>query len=495
MKKWLGVIVAILVLAVIGMLGATYWSGAQAERWYEEALVEGSKSGNVKLSTVRYQRGLFSSQAVTRVDVAKPPEGGDSTISDPSFSIRQDIYHGPLPLAGREATGIPVQWAGAVVRATLDLDSSAWTRELAKWYGSQEPVVAILKIAFDGASDTQITMPPLALKDIEEVQSLLFSGLQGQFRVAAHSAAVQGNLTVASLEAVGKSAAASEQIKLKDLTMTINQHKGAFDLLFGESSFKVGELRAQDPATGAPFIVTNLSMTGSLSQQNPQQVAGEVLLKADRMTVDQQSGTGSLRLALHNLDGSTIEQLQQWQQKVSNNPDDPQALNELLKAVKALLHGKPELILDTQANLTQGDWQGQLTLNFQDFEHIDFLQDPSSLLAALEKGSAEVVASKKLVETVLADTIGEELQAQAEGQDQSVSEEALQSMAAIQANQQLQELAAAGFIRLEGDHYKTTARFEGGKLFVNDQEIPLMPPIDGGDHALEGEIPTEPARP
>ena len=123
------------------------------------------------------------------------------------------------------------------------------------------------------------------------------------------------------------------------------------------------------------------------------------------------------------------------------------------------------------------------------------LQDPTGLLAALEKGLAEMVASRALVETVLTDTISEELLDQAEGQDQPVTEEAAQSMAAVQANQQLQELTTSGFIRLEGDHYKTTARFEGGKLFVNGQEIPLMPPMGLDGDMPENDLPGEPARP
>jgi len=495
-KKLIIGIAGVLILAAAGLAGAAYWSGLRAERWYEEALTEGSKSGNVKLSTVRYQRGLFSSHVLTRVDIARPPEGSDPDTPDVSFSIRQDIYHGPLPLAGRDAPGVPMAWTGAVVRATLDPESSAWTRRLAQWYGDQEPVVAISKIAFDGASDTQITMPPLTLNDVEDLQKLHFSGLQGQFQVAAHSAAVQGELSIGTLEASGKSAEnAAEQVQLKDFTMTADQRKGAFGLLYGESSFKIGELRVQDETTGAPFVMTNFGMTAHLSQQSPQQVTGEVLIKADQMTVDQQSGTGSLRLALRNLDGATVEQLQQWQQKVSSNPDDPQALSELLNLVKALLRGKPELTLDTEAKLTQGDWRGQLTLNFQDFGDMSALQDPTGLLAALEKGLAEVVASRALVETVLTDTISGELLAQAEGQDQPVTEESAQSMAAMQASQQLQELITSGFIRLEGDHYKTTARFEGGKLFVNGQEIPLMPPTSLDGDIPGNDLPGEPARP
>ena len=160
MKKLLGIIVVVLVLAVAGFAGAAYWSGQQAERWYQDALAQGSNNPNVKLSTARYQRGLFSSQIETRVQFVLP-ENHDPNQPDPSFTIRQEVYHGPLPLAGRGAPGVPMQWTGAVARATLDPNSSAWTRELAQWYGDQEPVVAISRVGFDGASETSITMPPL----------------------------------------------------------------------------------------------------------------------------------------------------------------------------------------------------------------------------------------------------------------------------------------------------------------------------------------------
>jgi uncharacterized protein YdgA (DUF945 family) len=491
MNKRVGGVVGVLVIAAAGVTGAAYWSGIQAERWYEEALAESAKSSNVKLSTVRYQRGLFSSHIITRVEIPRP-EGDDAP--DPSFSIRQQVYHGPLPLAGWGTPGVPMRLTGAVVRATLDPDSSDWTLQLAKWYGNQEPILAISQIGFDGASATQITMPALTLNDVEDLQSLNYSGLQGQFQVGPKNAAVQGNLDIASLEAVGKLKAASEgqpatgggQVNLRDLTMTVDQRKGPFNLLFGESTFKIAELRTQDPTSSSPFVMTGLSLTGSLTQQNPQQVAGELRVKADQVTMDQQSGTGSLHLALRNLNGATVEKLQQWQQKASSQPEDPQALDDVLALMKTLLANKPEFMLDTQAKMTQGDWQGQLTLNFQDFDEANVLQNPTSLLGALEKGAADVAASKMLVETVLTDQLVEELQSQAEEQAQSVDPQALRSMAATQASQQLQGLISAGFIKLDGDRYTTTVRFADGKLLVNDQEIPLMSPA-GAEEGEPGE--------
>ena len=496
MNKLAGGIAGVLVIAAAGVTGAAYWSGIKAERWYTEALAESARSGDVKLSTVRYERGLFSSQIVTRVEISRP-EGGD--VPDPSFSIRQQVYHGPVPLAGWGTPGVPMRLTGAVVRATLDPDSSDWTRQLAKWYGNQEPILAISQIGFDGASATQLTMPPLTLNDVEDLQRLVYSGLQGQFQVGPKNTAVQGSLTIANLEIVGKPKAASEeqpatgggQVNLRDLTLTLNQRKGPFNLLFGESTFKIAELRAQDPASGSPLVVTGLSLTGSMTQQNPQQVTGEVRVNAGQITVDQQSGTGSLHLALRNLDGATVEKLQQWQQKVSSQPDDPQALNEALALVKTLLAGKPEFLLDTQAKMTQGDWQGQLTLNFQDFDHTNVLRDPLTVLGALEKGTADVAASKTLVEQVLTDQAVEELQSQAAGQEQTVDPQALRSQAAEQINRQLQEWITAGFIKLDGERYVTTARFAQGKLFVNDREIPLTSPAGSGEGVIQEEAPAE----
>ena len=83
--------------------------------------------------------------------------------------------------------------------------------------------------------------------------------------------------------------------------------------------------------------------------------------------------------------------------------------------------------------------------------------------------------------------------AQAQAQDKPASEAAIQSLAAQQVAQQLQGLTTAGFIRLEGDQYKTTARFEGGKLFVNGQEIPLEDAAGAEDGAPEDETLLEPA--
>ncbi|MBK8182034.1 MAG: YdgA family protein [Candidatus Competibacteraceae bacterium] len=499
MRKVVGGIIVVLGLAA-AYTGLSAWLGQQAEQQYKEALIEGSKNPNAKLSTIRYDRGLFSSQAVTRVQL-DIPEASAAGLPDMSFAIRQDIYHGPLPLAGWGVSGVPMGLTGSVVRLTLDPESSTWTRELATLYGGQQPVEAISQIGFDGASNTRISMPPLTLNKVAELENLKFAGLQGQFQLAPRGATVQGELRVPSLEVVGQSAAAAGQpaggevqASLRDIVVTTHQRKGSFDLMFGDASFKIGELRVNEPSTKTPVVFTDLVMdtNATLHPQNPRQVNVDALFKAGNFTVEPWSGAGSLRLAFHNLDGATVAKLQQWQERAAANPDDVQALDELVKLMKSLLAGKPELVLYTQSKLAQGDWQGKLVLSFQDFGQVDLLQNPEGLLKALEKGSAEMAVSKTLAETVLTNMVKEEIQGFAGDKDAQADPNAMRDMARQQVAEQLQGVVAAGFMRLEGDQYKSKAHFENGKLFVNDKEIPLGALMGGGSGAMDGQMPLEP---
>ncbi len=89
-----------------------------------------------------------------------------------------------------------------------------------------------------------------------------------------------------------------------------------------------------------------------------------------------------------------------------------------------------------------------------------------------------MTVSKNLAETVLVSIA-------------NASGEVPQDTAQQQVTQQLQGAVSAGFIRLEGDQYKSTVRFEGGKLFVNDKAIPLGP-ADMENGAVENGIPPAP---
>ncbi|MBK8507151.1 MAG: DUF945 family protein [Candidatus Competibacteraceae bacterium] len=332
MNKLIGAIVVLLVLA-LGFAGASYWSGQKAEQWYREAVAEASKHPNLKITTTRYERGVFSSKAVTRYQLMMD-KNTELDMPELSVSTRDEIYHGPLPVAGWGVPDVPMGFTGAVVRQTLDPESNSWTRELAKLYGGRDPLVAVAQVGSDGSSNTRITMPPLAANEVGELQSVNFGGLQGQFQIAPRGTGIQGSMNAPTFEAAGKAvpdsqekpATAGPRINLRNLTMTVNQRKGAFDLMLGDSTFKIAELSVQDPSAGKPVVFSNIGAdtTAALSPKNPQQVNIDMLVKTEKVTADPWNGSGSLQMAFHNLDGDTTRKLQEWQQNAAAKADDPQ---------------------------------------------------------------------------------------------------------------------------------------------------------------------------
>lgn len=480
MNKLLGGSLGVIAVAALGVSGAAYWSGIQIERWYQEALAASAQqTEDIKLTTVRYQRGLFSSQVTTAVRASA--EDG----TDLSFAIHQQVYHGPLPFAG----GGMLRLGMGTVRTTLDLQSSAWTRQLGKWYGNQEPIVALSQIDFAGDSTTTITMPPLRLENTEDLQKLDYAGLQGNLRIAAQGAEVQGNFQVASLEITGKpqeGATSGDLVELRDLQANINQRQGAFGLLFGESTFNLAKLHIQDPGQ-APFSISALKVSGALTQQSPQLVAAEFRATAAQVSAEQQQGSANLLIALRNLDGATVAQLQKWQEKMTSAADGGQNVDEGVALLKALLTSKPQFSVDAQATTQEGASQVQITLNFQDFDSANVLQNPMTLLGGLETGSADFAAPKTLVEQILVNQTLEQLTASADGQ--GTDAQALETQAAAQVDQEIKQWLAAGFIKFDANRYVSNVRFADGKLAVNGQNIPL--PTFQVD-ADEQQIPMEP---
>lgn len=480
MKKFL-VVLGVTLLLAAGLTGAAYWSGQQAEHWYRQILAESARQSGLHITLTSYQRGWFSSTATTHYQnqsnttdhaLAAP----DTETTDLSFSTHETIYHGPLPLMAWGVPGVSPTPAATVIRQTLVPDSSPWTRKLAEWYGNQEPLTVVTRVGFDGASASRVTMPPLTLNQIANqaandpmpLQNLDFSGLNGQFQMTPGGATVQGDLSVAQLAATAQAktadaaneAAAIQRVTLRDLRLTANQRKSAFDLLLGDTHFQLGELRIEDAAGAAPALLSRLRLdtTSVVNPQNPQQIDAEVKMQVDKVEIPPWNGVGNFRLALQRLDGAALSQFQQWRDQLPTDSSDPQAAQgevaALLTLARGLLRGEPELQFDTQGRLAQDDWQGQLRLNFQDYATDgDLAQNPASLLGALRHGSLDLTVAKGLAELLIPE--------------------------------QITALVAAGLVQLHDGHYQVQARFDNGQLLVNGHPIPLGGPPTGGPHGLE----------
>ncbi|HXH02002.1 MAG TPA: DUF945 family protein [Candidatus Competibacteraceae bacterium] len=143
-----------------------------------------------------------------------------------------------------------------------------------------------------------------------------------------------------------------------------------------------------------------------------------------------------------------------------------------------------ELNLDESSRRLQGRVQA-LRLNTSDgqlegaveFRLAPLTSVPPLTLSALgrwvEHAQAELAISRGWLRMLMRRRLVTELRANAETQGRRPELQQLERLADERVEQQLAQYQAAGFLRQDGDRYRTRLRFEGGRLLFNGKTMPL----------------------
>ena len=91
MKKTLRIFLFVCLALVVAYGAASYWMGGLARNQHDLLIAQINSSNYLEASIKSYERGLFSSRALTEFTLILP-ESGNSI----KFSIINHIYHGPL---------------------------------------------------------------------------------------------------------------------------------------------------------------------------------------------------------------------------------------------------------------------------------------------------------------------------------------------------------------------------------------------------------------
>ncbi len=91
MKKTLTMVFLVCLALVVAYGAAGYWVGGQARNQHDLMIAQVNRSNYMEASIKSYERGLFSSRAVTTFTLILPES--DKPIK---FSIVNYIYHGPF---------------------------------------------------------------------------------------------------------------------------------------------------------------------------------------------------------------------------------------------------------------------------------------------------------------------------------------------------------------------------------------------------------------
>ncbi len=282
MRKIAVSVVAVLVILVVIVGGASYWLGMQAQKTYTTLMQNIGDNGRITVSNVSYERGWLSSTAEATISVPGLPTG---------FSIISRIQHGPFP----SIADLQFMPGMAVVKSELAANSPG----LAKL----PPINARTMVFLDGNSKTQLDIPAFT-QSAPGGTSFSWLPASGSFTVDADQTTVIGDITFPQVKL--SSAVASALIT--QATVNWTQPTGALGAAKTEFSLAIGHL-----ATVGPKGKTSIDGLRLMSTEG--EAAGSILATLSvqvRAVSDGISsyGPGQVVMQLRNLDALSLTKYQ-----------------------------------------------------------------------------------------------------------------------------------------------------------------------------------------
>ncbi|PLY01612.1 MAG: hypothetical protein C0623_05200 [Desulfuromonas sp.] len=482
MKKIVLIVIVILV-AVSGWAGATWFVGSKVEDEYRSLVQRYANLGPVKASVKSYRRGYLSARAETvmEMQIPKAPsaEGEDLQFETVRVVFGHDIFHGPLPI------GAPQGATPALALMTTRIVSTSGVEPDLDDLLQQVPELAdafsYSRIGFDGSIGGAMEIPPFS-SEIEDV-TLIWGGL------TASSEYKPGGKLVG-------------QVEMPNL-----------DLRFADGSMTWQSISYQlDMVEALPmlFVCSGNMLIGGMQMDVPVRKSGkrtqvrmqEVRIDSDSsydgqlvdyrqtvfgegMTVDDQVyGPLEIDMEMKNFSGQALSDYQQEILGAYGEFDqlDPDAIIARLmpvysRLVVGLLANKPEFNINRfYVNTPKGEARGMIKLKYDHPQN----EAPSelamvSMYVPFFKVAADLVVDRQLAKAMIRSNVESQYQkAVASGQQPEVSELEKQALINKQVEMLLQMYAAQGFIVIDGEQVTSRLVFADSQLQVNGKPLPIF---------------------
>lgn len=471
MKKFVAIILGIVLLAAAGYAASAFFIGKQVETALAEPQKQIASTPFVKVARHDYKRGVFTStQTVTFELLGEMLKAMEETrqqagLLNPQatiaprgelppfrFTVTSRIVHGPLP--GLDPS------AAAMVDSELEVDER-FRPALAKVLGDRKVLTAHTVIRYDGSGDSTVTSPAFVATVAEggSPVRLTWDGFQGTVKFATNLESYSLKGDAPKFEAVDDKGG---RMIIAGMRMEAQSRKAFADdplLYVGSQKFTIAEASVSGPVFGGKaFALKQLAYDVDVP------LKGEFIDILARFSVreatlaEQNYGPAHYDFALRHLHARTFSQMQQTMMQIYSDPAasaagaNPAAvLGPLTGPALKLLQYNPEITLDRVSFHTA---HGEVVITgrakFVDIKPEDIGQPPV-LLAKIDAG-----ADIALPEALLMTQFGP----------------APQTVEAAQAQMQMrgQQIAALleqGYIYRDGVLIKSKLEFRNGQFTVN----------------------------
>jgi uncharacterized protein YdgA (DUF945 family) len=459
MKKTLTIFL-FLCLALVVAYGATaHWIGGQARNQHDLLIAQINNSNYMEASIKSYERGLFSSRALTTFTLILPGSGNPI-----KFNIIDYIYHGPFVFLENPHLKTSLRPVLAVIRTRLAPgDPGEALKKMLEKIPELESSEVLTVLSIDGSGESYCDVPAFQKKFPDEKG--------GQVEVEWRGFIAQCKFDLQLGEAAGSYSSPSLQVtepnqllRVKDIQGNFNSHPGIKGISVGSAALSIGSIEGMEKEN-TPFNLTSLGLKAE-SGVSGETINGDLRLSFEKLEADGMGlGPFALEFEVRKLDAEVLSRFQklvpEFRKKAAEQTGNTNGEIEKLftQIMVELLLNSPEFeIKQLEIRTDKGDLSGRAKLTFAG-PGKNLAANILALLGSID-ASAELSVSEALLYLV-----AENVFRDGPAQDPE--------SAKMSANGLIMGLMAAKYIISEGGSFKSSATFKHGILTVNGRRLDL----------------------
>lgn len=410
MKKSVAITLAVVIVGAGSWVGATWYTGKRIEESAQRHLAETNEKlakitplFGLRIDQIKYERGLFSTQARYGLSFIKndksPQEMPDGMVE---FDAR--IEHGPFPKSALARGAI----APKLAFFHAEMAKTDNVKPLFELTRDVSPLISDAMVSFGGNTASTSQIAPV--KITHDGSSVDFSGMTvtGSFDRSLEAVSAHGQTDTLAVD--GTKANDPIKLLLSGLAFDVDTRKGKFGIQTGDSGFKIKRIEVVKPDADVKVSLDNFGYTVKLTEDDKNINVQASYQSGDIIVNDVALGNAQAVIKLAKLDGAAVKQLsdtynQLIRQYMADTRDE--GLNDeqfqvLLDNGGKLLAGNPSFSIDPISWKTaKGESKLTFALDLSNPPNAKDLTPQEIVVQAIKRIDATLIISKPMVQDLM----------------------------------------------------------------------------------------------
>jgi uncharacterized protein YdgA (DUF945 family) len=410
MKKSVAITLGVVIVGAGSWVGATWYTGKRIEEDSQRHLAQANEKlakltplFGLRIDQLKYERGLFSTQARYGVSFIKNDKGLDDL---PAGMIEFDVNaeHGPFPKSALARGAIAPKLA-FIHTEIAKTDNIKPVFELTK---DVSPLTGDAIVSYGGNATSTAAIAPVTVS--HDGNALDFSGMrmEGSFDRATQAVTAHGVMDKLAVD--GAKSSDPVKITVAGLTVDVDSRMGKFGISMGNSDVKIKRVDVLRPTDDMKVALDNFGYSVKLSEDDKAINVQAAYQTGDLTVNDVALGNGQAVIKLARLDGQAVKQLsdtynqlvRQYMLGATDEGLKDEQFDVLLDNGGKLLAGNPSFSIDPLSWKTaKGESKLTFTLDLANPANAKDLTPQEIAVQAIKKIDASLVISKPMVQDLM----------------------------------------------------------------------------------------------